>query len=181
MSVEAMKQALNALNTTNTHPISSHEQYDKEMWAMEALGDAIADTEEVTVDWEAVAADQALTIAMLRQRDYLMDQQRAQVEAIKKRSFSDDVGRLLSTGKGFYDDGTPIDHKEVQVKIEGVGEDVFECKEVRIPRPPQRTWVGLTEEEIDEMLDATIGFDSCFGPETAFARAIEAKLRERNT
>ena len=70
MSVEAMKQALNALNTTNTHPISSHEQYDKEMWAMEALEDAIADAEEVTVDWEAVAADQAMTIAMMRQREW---------------------------------------------------------------------------------------------------------------
>jgi hypothetical protein len=46
MSVEAMKQALNALNTTDTHPISSAEQYDKEMQAMEALRDAIADAEE---------------------------------------------------------------------------------------------------------------------------------------
>ena len=45
----------------------------------------------------------------------------------------------------------------------------------------EREWVGLTDDEIDEMLDATIGFDSCFGPETAFARAIEAKLKDKNT
>jgi hypothetical protein len=65
-----MKQALDALNNTDTHPISSAEQYDKEMRAMEALDDAIADAEEVAVDWEAVAADQALTIAMMKQREW---------------------------------------------------------------------------------------------------------------
>ena len=70
MSVEAMKQALDALNNTDTHPLSSAEQYFKETQAMEALEDAIADAEEVTIDWEAVAADQALTIAMLKQREW---------------------------------------------------------------------------------------------------------------
>ena len=70
MSIEAMKQALDALCTTDTHPLSSAEQYDKEMRAMEALDDAIDDAEEVAVDWEAVAADQSMTIAMLRQREW---------------------------------------------------------------------------------------------------------------
>jgi hypothetical protein len=71
MSVEAMKQALDALNTTDTHPLSSAEQYLKEIEAMEALEDAIADAEEVTADWEAIAADQALTIAMMKQREWV--------------------------------------------------------------------------------------------------------------
>ena len=63
-----------------------------------------------------------------------------------KPSFYDDVGRLLKSGKGFYDDGTPIDYKEIQLKTESVSEDVFECVEVRIPRPPQRQWVGLDDD-----------------------------------
>jgi hypothetical protein len=45
------------------------------------------------------------------------------------------------------------------------------------PRPPQRTWVGLTEQDIDIAFDDTQeggGFDD-------FARAIEAKLKEKNT
>jgi hypothetical protein len=47
------------------------------------------------------------------------------------------------------------------------------------PQPPaQREWVGLTQEEIDLVWDSV--------PETQFwwrhyARAIEAKLREKNT
>jgi hypothetical protein len=99
----------------------------------------------------------------------------------KKRSFSDDVGRLLKAGKGFYDDGTPIDYKDIQLKIEGTGEDTFECVEVHIPRPPQREWVDLTDEEVDIVINKEIGFNSCWGVEEGFARAIEAKLKEKNT
>ena len=44
----------------------------------------------------------------------------------------------------------------------------------------QREWVGLTDEEVSEIIDREIGFNSCWGPEEAFARAIEAKLQEKN-
>jgi hypothetical protein len=71
MPIEAMRQALDALNTTDTHPLSSAEQYDKEMRAMEALEDALADADEITIDWEAVAADQAMTISMMKQREWV--------------------------------------------------------------------------------------------------------------
>lgn len=42
-------------------------------------------------------------------------------------------------------------------------------------------WVGLTIDEVLEIIDAEIGFNSCWGPEEAFAKAIEAKLKEKNT
>ena len=42
-------------------------------------------------------------------------------------------------------------------------------------------WVGLTAAEVDEILDDVIGFNSCSGPETEFARAIEQRLKEKNT
>ena len=45
------------------------------------------------------------------------------------------------------------------------------------PHQPQRTWVGLTEQDIDIAFDDTQeggGFDD-------FARAIEAKLKDKNT
>jgi len=43
-----------------------------------------------------------------------------------------------------------------------------------------KPWVGLTIEEINKIMDDEIGFNSCWGPEESFARAIEAKLKERN-
>jgi hypothetical protein len=43
--------------------------------------------------------------------------------------------------------------------------------------PPQRTWVGLTDEEIEDLY-----FDKfSMGELKAFAKAIEAKLKEKNT
>ena len=45
----------------------------------------------------------------------------------------------------------------------------------------QKEWVGLTEDEVSEIIDKEIGFNSCWGPEYSFARAIEAKLKEKNT
>ena len=53
-------------------------------------------------------------------------------------------------------------------------------KEVLASTAP-RQWQGLTDEEVSEILDREIGFNSCFGPETDFARAVEAKLKEKNT
>ena len=41
-------------------------------------------------------------------------------------------------------------------------------------QPPQRPWVGLTDDERDDLLDIYITAEGR-------ARAIEAKLKEKNT
>ena len=43
--------------------------------------------------------------------------------------------------------------------------------------PPQRTWVGLTDEEISSVAYNTNPLDGI----RAFSRALEAKLKEKNT
>ena len=47
--------------------------------------------------------------------------------------------------------------------------------------PPQRTWVGLTDEEIDVIDEATWDEDHKSWDIHGFARGIEAKLKEKNT
>jgi hypothetical protein len=42
---------------------------------------------------------------------------------------------------------------------------------------PQRPWVGLTDAEIKKICDCTHGYDA----DERIARAIEAKLKEKNT
>ena len=56
----------------------------------------------------------------------------------------------------------------------------YEPDGVHHNKPPQRTWVGLTDEEIEDAWRKveTSDFYDCVQP---FARAIEAKLKERNT
>ncbi len=44
---------------------------------------------------------------------------------------------------------------------------------------PKREWVGLTDEEIDELADQHPAYLGSVYPH-AFARAIEAKLKEKN-
>ena len=46
--------------------------------------------------------------------------------------------------------------------------------------PPKKEWVGLTDDEVSEIIDREIGFNSCWGPEEAFARAVEQALKEKN-
>ena len=57
----------------------------------------------------------------------------------------------------------------------------FKCNPLYTAPPKAAEWVGLTDEEVSEIIDREIGFNSCWGPEEAFARAIEAKLKEKNT
>lgn len=47
--------------------------------------------------------------------------------------------------------------------------------------PPQREWQGLTDEEIDAIDDANWDTDCKVWGIRDFARAIEAKLKEKNT
>jgi hypothetical protein len=46
-----------------------------------------------------------------------------------------------------------------------------------VPLVPQRTWVGLTPEEILDLFDATNVYGSKW---IEFARAVETKIKEKN-
>ena len=46
--------------------------------------------------------------------------------------------------------------------------------------PPRREWAGLTDEERDLITEKVIGFNSCCGWEDDYAKAIEAKLKDKN-
>ena len=56
------------------------------------------------------------------------------------------------------------------------------CGDVQKMLPPQREWVGLTDEEIWETISRIGTSDSDVNPyaKLADARAIEAKLKEKN-
>jgi hypothetical protein len=47
--------------------------------------------------------------------------------------------------------------------------------------PPQRTWVGLTDEEIQECYSEAYKIVQGRQLEIAFYKTIEAKLKEKNT
>jgi hypothetical protein len=47
--------------------------------------------------------------------------------------------------------------------------------------PLKREWVGLTDDEVWELVDQSLSKKWGFLDEQAFAKAIEAKLKEKNT
>ena len=49
------------------------------------------------------------------------------------------------------------------------------------PAPPKREWIGLTDEEIDEIDEVTWDSEYQLWGIHDFSRAIEAKLKEKNT
>ena len=52
------------------------------------------------------------------------------------------------------------------------------CPKCKAATPPQRTWVGLTDDELSEVYNQA-DWDTVNGWE--YERAIEAKLKEKNT
>ena len=45
---------------------------------------------------------------------------------------------------------------------------------------PKREWVGLTDEQIDQLVVSELGLDADADIMHNFARAIEAKLKQKN-
>jgi len=82
-----------------------------------------------------------------------------------------------------------LDALETEVSIDWTNDDEFSASaekmheaiaalKERLAQPPQRTWVGLTDEDIG---DAYVAWDDTDGASFAdFARAIEAKLKQKN-
>jgi len=58
--------------------------------------------------------------------------------------------------------------------------DELERMQVRIPRPPKREWVSLTDEEIKEIIGPW-GETPIKGYTRKLFDQIEAKLKEKNT
>jgi hypothetical protein len=67
----------------------------------------------------------------------------------------------------------------VDANDDGYWADILPNRSVKVGQmlyttPPQRTWVGLTDGDISEIVRGTHNTRS-------FVRAIEAKLKEKNT
>jgi hypothetical protein len=118
---------------------------------------------------------------------------KTQRDELRDKLFSDQVVKTYSGGKPNYTQ--PIEPKLVAwmwdvdngggYSSRGIG---FQRTNIPFAKqtplytiPPQREWVGLTEDELSKTIDDVIGFNSCVGWEKDFARVIEAKLKEKNT
>jgi hypothetical protein len=113
-----MQKALDALETVNNVGVSViwHRHFDNEI---KALQKQLSQNESESVDWEGVAADQAMTIAMMQLE---LDKEKQEPVGEIVHAFSDLVSVSIS-------------------KMPPVGTKLYTA-------PPKREWVSLTNEEI---------------------------------
>jgi hypothetical protein len=86
-------------------------------------------------------------------------------------------------------DGVPIGgivHDWISKDYDEAHSPTMGCHNIRplYATPPQREWVGLTDEEIGNIIEAsqiTLKNYCSEDKQTEYARAIEAKLKEKNT
>ena len=94
----------------------------------------------------------------------------------RKPVWSSEAIKAYESGQGVKLVSTPYPHYEPLP--EDLNPESLETVEIEMPELPQRTWVGLTDEEIKPLCDAN---HIIFGAYTIdFVQAIEAKLKEKN-
>ena len=168
MSKEAMKLALEALlwanNEINEWRDEAHgytpEDQPVIMSAITALQEALAEPQEKyqygtpLLDAMRGKANEALDRMAENARELGLDYEPAQQEPVAKKTR---IGLVTSSGWDSLPVGT----------------------EFYTSQPAQRTWVGLTDEEVEAVWKRVQAndFHDCVQP---FARAIEAKLKEKN-
>ena len=81
-----------------------------------------------------------------------------------------------------YEDAVPLFTSEPQKPCQPI--DHWRSLQFHGGRPisqsKQKPWVGLTDEEISQLIGNQIGFNSWCGWEHEYTRAVEAKIKEKN-
>lgn len=90
----------------------------------------------------------------------------------RKPMWSAEAIKAYESGQGVKLVNAP--HPHYEPLPEDLNPESLETVEIEIPEPPQRTWVGLTR---DEILEARWHNKSSY----KFARVLEAILKEKNT
>ena len=162
---EALKLALEALEQWNT-PLYKRGK------AITAIKEALAQPEqEPVIGTKTWFEDGKMVTQHLTAKDIYKDPEQPEQEPVTWRNAAIRVGEdLCSVGPFGYYDMTAKQWLDWALSV----------VTVHAP-PPQRTWVGLTD---DERRAIGNGFENDNGhiPSwMSFARAIEAKLKEKNT
>ena len=74
----------------------------------------------------------------------------------------------------------PWVYHKVSWKIEDMATRLNNKLRAETEQPEQKPWVGLTDEEVSQLIGKEIGFNSCCGWEHEYTRAVEAKIKEKN-
>jgi hypothetical protein len=165
MTISAMKQALEALEGNCTNPVADPEQAKKEDEAITALRQAIAEAEKQEPAFYVIPATDRFG------------------EGYEQTFWEDPAGFPVYTRPVYASDisqepvdKTAKDRHEHEDDLYDVWVEQGTSQENRQVAKNATTWVGLTDEERGMVVNANFGIGVW-----EMARAIEAKLKEKNT
>jgi hypothetical protein len=114
-----------------------------------------------------------MNIPLAAEIDGAMDALRQAIEQAEKQEklckYCGGIGRVVCDGKCMPEQ-EPVAWMEDSIEFYAKDHPTNSCTIPLYTAPPKREWVGLTDEEIV----------ACGWCDLRFARAIEAKLKERN-
>ena len=176
MSIDAMKQALAALNDyepNEAHKVATAlraaiEQAQGLAEKIPAKGTVLEQT--LRRVWDEMPHT-AVMDALIGGTGVMLGDKRIDPASIYKQPEQEPVAWVCYGSAS--DEKHTIDYRQEDIDAIPVGTMLYTA-------PPQRQWQGLTDEEVSKLIDNEIGFNSCWGPEEQFARAIEAKLKKKN-
>jgi hypothetical protein len=186
--IEVLKQALEALYPISHNSTDDYRgQADK---AITSLRQAIAELESQEQDWDALAEKQLASIkrdmkattedALVRAAHKVMAELESQeqwgVSAVMKAEYVAEQQKKTEELRSMLESQEPVGW--IDSKGNMICTKINESCKPLYTTPQQRTWVGLTDEEIEE------GIKQSWVTEQAFQSAAwwaEAKLKEKNT
>ena len=184
MSIEAMKQALEALENKFLFVAGDGDAIDLRAKAISSLRQAIAEAEKKNNGKLKVTLQDTPTEIELAQYKRMFEAACSALGAVgdalgvdPEEGGAEPIIAAIQELKAEKQE--PVG--QLQEEVYGRGQVLWFEKPANqamlYTSPPQRQWVGLTQQDIDIAFDDTQeggGFDD-------FARAIEAKLKEKNT
>lgn len=168
MSIEAMKQALEALSYVMSHGVAVRQAKDILLEAIEQ-----AEKQEIEPDRDCVENDGCPTEKAVLQRFWREHQQAEKPEPVADKRIKIKIGSQYGSdlcGQWFY--LAPANDSASTALTAHTG----------IATPPQREWQGLTDEDIYSIIESNVPpkLTSLFEMAEWVAKVVEVKLREKN-
>ena len=159
MSKEALKLALEALKLDRAwlETDAPKMAWDKNNEAITAIKEALAQHNEFNPDWDVMAV--------------MVEEQQRMAKRIAELEAQPEQEPVAC----------PYCHNSHTLGAVYFDQNCVECVK-RMTTPPQRTWVGLTDEERNDCLVSADPCEALAEPEARqLMEDVEAKLREKNT
>jgi hypothetical protein len=178
MTQEALKLALEKIATVNAM------DYEYQAWAREALREhAMREVQRLGQEIEQCTYPNCdypcMKLPDCREQDHISDARKMVTEQ-EPDIYPEEAYEMGLEAIAYYITPPQLEERNFCQRCGKRTKDIHTCT------PPQRTWADLTDEEILHRIDTHVGVPSQKYPLDisdliSFARAIEAKLKEKNT